>query len=157
MASSLVFITGATGFIGSHVVAQNLEAGHRVRLSVRKESQIDGLKSLYSRYVDSIEFLVVPDLSTSDAFKSALQNVVYIFHLASPMPGKGSDFKTDYLLPAEQGTISLLNAARATSTVKRVVITSSVLALLPPDAFVTGRFNTKGSSYDFGTLPATRF
>jgi uncharacterized protein YbjT (DUF2867 family) len=39
MSSPITFITGATGFIGSHVVKDALAAGTRVRLSVRKEEQ----------------------------------------------------------------------------------------------------------------------
>ena len=37
MGDELVFITGASGFIGSHVTDQILKSGYRARLSVRKE------------------------------------------------------------------------------------------------------------------------
>ncbi|KAK6209807.1 NAD dependent epimerase/dehydratase [Colletotrichum tabaci] len=104
MSQSLIFITGATGFIGAHVVAQTLEAGHHVRLSVRKESQISSLKELFAGHESKLDFAVIPDLTKPGAFDQALQGAEYVFHLASPMPGKGSDFKTDYLGPAvEEG------------------------------------------------------
>jgi UDP-glucose 4-epimerase len=146
MPKSLVFITGSTGFIGSHVVLQTLDAGYKVRLSVRKEVQIEGLKKLFSKRINDVDFVVIPDLSISSAFDSALKDVEYVFHLASPMPGKGNDFKEEYLNPAVQGTTAILDAAKKFSTIKRVVIVSSILALVPLDALATGSMNAKGTS-----------
>lgn len=42
MQSSLVFITGGTGFVGAHVVKQTLEVGYRARLSAHREGGSDG-------------------------------------------------------------------------------------------------------------------
>lgn len=131
MDSPTIFITGATGFIGSHVVNTTLDAGYRVRLSVRKEEQIATLRQLFSSSSARLEFVVIPDMSRNEAFEGKLDDVQYILHLASPMPGKGEDFMSDYLKPAVEGTITLLNAAKASSTVKRVVVTSSILACIP--------------------------
>ncbi|WQF76541.1 Putative NAD-dependent epimerase/dehydratase, NAD(P)-binding domain superfamily [Colletotrichum destructivum] len=125
MSQSLIFITGATGFIGAHVVAQTLEAGHHVRLSVRKESQVNSLKELFAGHEAKLDFAVIPDLTKPGAFDQALQGAEYVFHLASPMPGKGSDFKTDYLGPAVDGTNALLDAAKAVPSIKRVVVMAS--------------------------------
>lgn len=144
MSQSLIFITGATGFIGSHVVTQALAAGYKLRLSVRKESQISSLRSRFSEHAAKLDFVVVPDISTPSAFGQALHGVTYVFHLASPMPGKGSDFESDYLKPAVQGTTALLDAAKAVDTIKRVIIVSSLLALIPLDALGTGKFTAKG-------------
>jgi nucleoside-diphosphate-sugar epimerase len=146
MSQSLVFITGATGFIGSHVVIQILEAGYKVRLSVRKETQIEGLKKLFSKHINKVDFVVIPDLSVSGAFDNALQGVEYVLHIASPMPGKGNDFKKEYLYPAVHGTTSVLDAAKGFSAIKRVVIVSSLLALVPLEAMATGKFDAKGTS-----------
>ena len=145
MSQSLVFITGATSFIGSHVVVQTLEAGYKVRLSVRKEFQIDDLKRIFSEHASNVEFVIIPDLSVSSAFDSALKDVEYVLHIASPTPGQGTDFKTEYLHPAMQGTTSVLNAAKKSSSIKRVVIVSSVLALAPLDAFALGKMDARGT------------
>ncbi|GKT66922.1 NAD dependent epimerase/dehydratase [Colletotrichum tofieldiae] len=146
MSQSLIFITGATGFIGSHVVSQTLEAGYHVRLSVRRESQINSLKKVFSEYTARLTFVVIPDLAEPGAFNEVLRGVEYVFHIASPMPGKGSDFKQDYLGPAKNGTIALLDAAKTTPTIKSVIIVSSLLALLPLDAILTGNFSGKEGS-----------
>ncbi|KAF3032868.1 hypothetical protein E8E12_003514 [Didymella heteroderae] len=143
MSQPLIFITGATGFIGAHVVTQALSAGYHVRLSVRKEAQISTLRKLFSSHSANLDFVVVPDLTSPDAFNEALHGVTYVFHLASPLPGKGDDFENDYVKPAVSGTIALLDAANGVETIKRVVIVSSLLALIPLDALVTGKFTAK--------------
>lgn len=147
MSQPLIFITGATGFIGAHVVTQALAANHRVRLSVRKESQIPTLRNLFSSHAANLSFTVIPDFTAPGAFAKALDGVTYIFHLASPMPGTGSDFQADYVAPAVDGTLALLNAATQVPTIKRVVIVSSLLALIPLDALLTQQFTaTEGLS-----------
>jgi nucleoside-diphosphate-sugar epimerase len=147
MSQPLVFITGATGFIGSHVVAQALSAGYRVRLSVRKEAQIETLHDLFKENAEKLEFTVISNFSDPNTFDKALEGVTYVFHLASPMLGKGENFETDYIKPAVEGTISLLEVAKKVDTIKRVVVVSSFLALVPLDALVTGKFVAKGKHY----------
>lgn len=144
MSQPLIFITGATGFIGSHVVSQSLDAGYKVRLSVRKEEQISALRKVFSQHAASLDFTVIPDFTSPTRFSKALEGVTYVFHLASPMPGKGSDFKSDYLEPAVQGTIALLDAAQKVESIRRVVVVSSLLALIPVEALSTGKFTAKG-------------
>lgn len=131
MSPTKVYVTGATGFIGSHVVKAALETGYHVRLSVRKQSQIQGLRDLFPSGHAKLEFEEIPDITKPDAFQNSFDGVEYIFHLASPMPGKGDDFQADYVDPAVKGTNAILNAARQSPSVKRVVITSSLLALVP--------------------------
>jgi nucleoside-diphosphate-sugar epimerase len=120
MPQDLVFITGATGFIGAETVRDILTAGYRVRLSVRKESQTSGLKDLFAAHVDKIDFVVVPDITTPGAFDSTLDGVTYVIHAASPMPGKGQDVRKDYVDPAVLGTESILKSASRKPDIKRV-------------------------------------
>lgn len=138
MSSKLAFITGATGFIGSQVVTSALREGYNVRLSVRNAEQIENLKDIFLDNVSKIEFVVVPDISKPQAFDDALDNVEVVFHIASPMPGKGADLHKDYLDPAVRGTLSVLESARKIPSIKKVVIMASILSIGPPDLF----FNT---------------
>ncbi|KAK4201941.1 hypothetical protein QBC40DRAFT_222553 [Triangularia verruculosa] len=148
--SSRIFITGGTGFIGSQVVADSLKAGHQLRISVRREAQVQEVKNRFAQYASQLDFAVIPDIGNTEAIQAALSNDVdAIFHLASPMPGKGEDFKTEYLQPAVQGTEAILNAAANSPVVKRVVIMSSILALMP-----LGGMSIPGLEVKAGTNPA---
>jgi nucleoside-diphosphate-sugar epimerase len=129
MPSGLIFITGATGFIGSAVALDALNAGYSLRISIRKESQIPKLKKVLSQFEDKIEFVVVPDITQESSFAGKLDGVDYVLHLASPLP-HGTNKET-YFGPALKGTTAILKEAAKVSTIKRVVVTSSIAALIP--------------------------
>ncbi|KAG9694259.1 NAD(P)-binding protein, partial [Aureobasidium melanogenum] len=131
MSKSLIFITGGTGYIGAEVVYQALEAGHRVRLSIRRPEQTAILKDRYSQHASEIETVVIPDISQREPFETALADVDAIIHIASPLPGAGKDLKKDFIKPALDGTESILYAALKFPKIKTVVITSSGIALVP--------------------------
>jgi len=127
MSRSTVFITGATGFIGAHVALSALKAGHHVKLSVRREGQIESLRQALDAFADKLEFVIVPDYTTSGAFDDALKGSDYVIHVASPLAKPNEDLVT----PAVKGTTSILESASKTPTVKKVVITASVASLIP--------------------------
>ncbi|KUJ17794.1 NAD(P)-binding protein [Mollisia scopiformis] len=131
MSKGLILITGASGFIGSHVLDRVLKAGYNVRLTIRKEAQIHELKQLFPAHTQQMDFAVVPDITALDAFGKAMDGVDYIFHLASPMPMKGEDLQRDYVDPAVKGTDAILKAALETPSVKRVTIMASILSIMP--------------------------
>jgi nucleoside-diphosphate-sugar epimerase len=136
MPSGLIFITGATGFIGAATALSALKAGYRLRLSVRKQSQTEKLKSVFSEYTQNLELAVIPDITTPEAFSGKIDGADYIFHLASPMP-QGTDGAKMYS-GAVEGTTSILKAAASVLSVKRVVITSSIAALVPLEGIPEG-------------------
>lgn len=144
MSKSLVFITGATGFIGAEVVQQALEAGYRVRLSIRRPEQADTLKKRYSEYASDIEIVVIPDIAKREPFEEALADVDYIIHVASPLPGQGKDLKQDFIKPALNGTEAILYAALKFPKVKTVVVTSSGITLMPVDDHMLNDKTFKG-------------
>jgi nucleoside-diphosphate-sugar epimerase len=146
MTGSLIFITGGTGFIGSHVIDATLRAGYRVRLGIRKPEQAQTVTNRYPKYALNIETVVIPDMSKPEAFKSAFNSVDFIFHLASPMPGSGSNVRTEYVNPAVQATEAVLNAAMDFPQIKKIVLMSSALALMPVDALFTKEASVKGRS-----------
>ncbi|PYH91751.1 dihydroflavonal-4-reductase [Aspergillus ellipticus CBS 707.79] len=133
MTAPLIFITGATGFIGSQTVVSTLQAGYRVRLSIRKPEQEADIRALHAAHTHNIETTIVTDMTKKESFMSALHGVDYIFHLASPMPGSGADVQRDYIDPAVQTTESVLYAAKEFPQIKKVIVMSSVLALAPVD------------------------
>jgi nucleoside-diphosphate-sugar epimerase len=134
MPKSTVFITGATGFIGAQVTASALRAGYNVKLSVRRATQISSLRRVFAEYPENLDFVVVPDYTTAEAFGSALQGVDYVIHVASPLPNGDEELVT----PAVKGTVSVLEAALKVVGIRKVVITASVASLVPLDKYVDG-------------------
>jgi nucleoside-diphosphate-sugar epimerase len=131
MSGELILITGATGFIGSRIAVDALKAGYNVRLTVRREEQMGLLKEALFKYTDQLQFAIVTDFTRADAFNHTLHDVSYVLHVASPVFKEGgTDFDKDYIKPAVNGTISILEAAKLAPSVKKVLIMSSILSLM---------------------------
>ena len=75
---SLVLVTGANGFIGSHVVDQFLTAGYKVRGTVRSEGKAAWVKELFDKRYGpgKFELAIVPDMSKPGAFEEAMKGRV---------------------------------------------------------------------------------
>lgn len=144
--SSLVLITGATGHVGFRTLYHALVEGLKVRAAVRSETKAlrlltrlsTELGPSYTHLLQSLTFVVVPDITADGAFDHAMQDVTHVIHVASPLltgaakPPIEIDFAADYFIdPAVRGTVGLLESADASGTVRRVVITSSIVALIP--------------------------
>lgn len=127
MSKGLIFITGASGFIGSATAVEALKAGYQLRVCLRRPS--DQLQTLLSKYSKQVEFVVIPDLTDETALSDKLDGVDFVLHLASPIP-HGTDKET-YFTPAVKGTTTLLKAATKVPSIKKVVVTSSMAALVP--------------------------
>jgi nucleoside-diphosphate-sugar epimerase len=124
-------ITGATGLIGFRVVVEALQSGYHVRAAVRSQAKADAI--LATRPIKDINpgsnlsFALVPDIIVEDAYDEAVKGAKYIIHVASPVPNPTItyDFESQIIQPAVLGTVGILNSARKTSGVKRIIITSS--------------------------------
>ncbi|EMD96758.1 hypothetical protein COCC4DRAFT_142011 [Bipolaris maydis ATCC 48331] len=132
MSNSLVFITGGTGFIGAHTVQSLLEAGYRVRLSIRRPEQDAIVKKRYPKFASALETVLVKDFSDPESFKEGLAGAEHVIHLATPMPDRsGTDFRKDFAEPAVNATLAILKAALNFPQIKKVLVMSSSVALLP--------------------------
>jgi dihydroflavonol-4-reductase len=122
---SPVLVTGASGFIASHLVSQLLERGYRVRGSVRslaKQKDIAHLRALPG--AERLE-LFEADLLKDAAFDEAARGCSYVMHTASPYALEAKDPQKDLVEPAVKGTRNVLASCKKAGTVKRVVLTSS--------------------------------
>jgi uncharacterized protein YbjT (DUF2867 family) len=70
-----ILVTGASGFVASHVIRQFLEAGYKVRGTVRNEASAKKVKQAHSQYADNLSFSYVRDISAPGAFDQAVQGV----------------------------------------------------------------------------------
>lgn len=144
MSKGLIFITGASGFIGSATAVEALKAGYQLRVCLRKPS--DHLQTLLSQYSKQIEYVFIPDLTDETAFSGKLDGVDFVLHLASPLP-HGTDKET-YFTPAVKGTTALLKAATKVPSIKKIVVTSSSAALVPLTGLPDGGV-IKGKPHSF--------
>ena len=123
-----VLLTGATGFIARHILADLLAAGYRVRASVRDPARVgDLLDDLSPGHRDAVE-LVALDLLRDDGWTEAAQGCAAVVHTASPFPLDQPKHDDDLIRPAVDGTLRAMRAAQAAG-VGRVVLTSSVAAI----------------------------
>lgn len=123
-------VTGATGFIGGHLVERLMARGFAVRGTVRDLESAD--TSVLRRLPHARERLdlVEADLLEPGSFDDAVVGCDTVFHVASPFVFTVTDPEQDLVAPAVQGTLNVLNACRASPTVRRVVLTSSIAALV---------------------------
>jgi nucleoside-diphosphate-sugar epimerase len=128
----LILVTGASGYIATHIVKQLLEKGYRVRGTVRSlkdEKKVAPLRNLTDKVRFPIE-LVEADLLNEASWPKAVKGCTYVLHTASPFPSGRPDNEDVVVKPALNGTLNVLRAcAQEGSTVKRVVLTSSVAAI----------------------------
>jgi len=114
-----LFVTGATGFVGSHVAAMAAEQGAELRLLTRKSSNIANLPAGAE--------LVVGDLRSPEGFAAALRGCDAVIHVAADyrlwVPDPADMYKANV-----EGTRELLRLAREAG-VPRVVYTSSVATM----------------------------
>lgn len=131
MADTNVLVTGGSGFIGSHCVVALLNAGYRVRTTVRSPEREADLRHMVSRAgasaPDTLTFTIA-DLTSDDQWPESVDGTDFVLHVASPYPPDEPDDELEVIEPARDGTIRVLRAARDAG-VKRVVLTSSFAAI----------------------------
>ncbi len=116
-----IFVTGSTGFIGSHLVERLIKKGYRVKCLVRKHSNNKWLKKLPVEYVYG-------DLFDVEPLRKAISDVQYIYHIAGVT---ASRTKRGYYLGNQEATKVLLKAAETNSNLKRFVLAGSLSAVGP--------------------------
>jgi nucleoside-diphosphate-sugar epimerase len=128
---STVLVTGGTGFLGSHAVADLLKRGFKVRTTVRDPSRRSTLLSMLEcAGVSNHESLDirVADLGHDEGWADAVAGCEFVLHMASPFPAQPPKDEQDLIRPARDGTLRVLRSAQA-SGVRRVVMTSSFAAV----------------------------
>ncbi|WP_095202258.1 SDR family oxidoreductase [Mesorhizobium carmichaelinearum] len=141
MSGELVLVTGGSGFLGAHCIVELLKAGYRVRTTIRSaKRETDVLAMLRAGGVepgDRLSFAIA-DLMSDAGWPQAVAGCDYVLHVASPFPPGVPKHEDDLIIPAREGALRVLRAARDAG-VKRVVLTSSFAAIgygkMPPGSF----------------------
>jgi len=128
---STVLVTGGSGFIGGYCIVQLLAAGHTVRTTVRnlkREPDVRAtLRAGGAEAGDRVTF-VAADLEHDAGWNEAAGGCEYVLHVASPFPVGVPKHDDELIVPAREGALRVLRAARDAG-VKRVVLTSSFAAI----------------------------
>jgi nucleoside-diphosphate-sugar epimerase len=131
MAGELVLVTGGSGFIGAHCILQLLEQGFRVRTTVRSLKREPEVRAMLRQGDadpgDRLEFAAA-DLTSDAGWPGAVAGCAYVLHVASPFPPAAPKNEDELIIPAREGALRVLRAARDAG-VKRVVMTSSYAAI----------------------------
>lgn len=129
--NQLVLVTGGSGFIAGHVVLRLLEQGYHVRTTIRslaREQQVrDTLADAGMVRGDALTF-VTADLLRDEGWAAAVAGVDVVMHVASPVQPGHVEHEDDLVVPAREGTLRVLRAARDAG-VRRVVLTSAFHAV----------------------------
>ena len=125
-----ILVTGGSGFVGGHCIIALLNAGYRVRTTIRwpeRESDVRCILAAGGAPAGDITFAIT-DLTRDDGWAEAVNGCEYVLHVASPFPAADPEHEEDVIVPARDGTLRVLRAAH-NAGVKRVVLTSSFAAI----------------------------
>lgn len=126
-----VLVTGGSGFIGSHAILQLLTVGYEVRTTVRslkREPDVRAMLQVGGAEPGKRLAFVVADLEKDAGWAEAVAGCEYVLHVASPLPPGVPTHEDELIVPAREGALRVLRAARD-GGVKRVVLTSSFAAI----------------------------
>ncbi|MGC1188140.1 MAG: aldehyde reductase, partial [Candidatus Acidiferrales bacterium] len=116
---------------GAHCILQLLDAGHRVRTTVRSLAREGDVRAMLkvggAEPGDRLQF-VAADLEGDAGWAEAVAGCEFVLHVASPFPPTVPKDENELIVPAREGALRVLRAARDAG-VKRVVLTSSFAAI----------------------------
>ncbi|KIW97794.1 uncharacterized protein Z519_01378 [Cladophialophora bantiana CBS 173.52] len=131
MAIETVLLTGGTGSIGAWVLEQLLSQGHKVIAVIRSLAKFKKhFDEKYATYLinGSLELVEVPDLAVPGVFDEPASRADAVIHVATPLTT--SDFENTMIRATWLIDENILNAAKQSPKVKRVVISGSVVSVV---------------------------
>ncbi|RDW95038.1 hypothetical protein BP5796_00801 [Coleophoma crateriformis] len=142
----ITLLTGANGFLATHILHQLLEAQRHVLAVVRSEQAEEQLEELFQKN-SLLRICIVPDYTAPDAFRPvfvALPGIVSVIHTPSFYQDSAVSYATAEKHPAIKATTGLLKTiASVGKNVRNVVITSSSAAVIDYARPVPGKKYTE--------------
>lgn len=152
-----ILVTGASGFVGKHVVGRLLAEGYLVRGTIRGQDKAASIRSAMEASVPGMaEYLtlVQADLLSDSGWTRAMDGVEAVIHVAAPVPTREPSDKQSLIRPIVEGTERVLRFAQAAG-VRRVVMTASIATIGYGHA-VDKRFFTESDFTDLTRLKSGR-
>jgi dihydroflavonol-4-reductase len=125
--ASPVLVTGGSGYIAGYVIRELVAAGWTVHTTVRSLAREDAVRALLAVDHTKLHFFAA-DLQSDAGWAGAVAGCRHVLHLASPLPAGVPRNADELIVPARDGALRVLRAARAAG-VQRFVMTSSVAAV----------------------------
>lgn len=126
-----VMLTGATGYVAGRIAEKLLLEGHTVHAPIRtpeSKEKTKYLDAIAEKAPGTIKYFKA-DLLNEGSYEEAMNGCELVIHTASPFIQKVKDAQKQLVDPALKGTTNVLNSVKKTDSVKRVVLTSSCVAI----------------------------
>lgn len=131
MTAAPIVVTGSTGLIAKHSIAELLKRGYAVRGTLRRMEKADDVRRAVARAgADPARLtFAVADLLSDAGWDEAMNGAELLLHTASPFPMQQPDDPDEVIRPAREGSLRVLKAATRAGVI-RAAITSSTVAVL---------------------------
>ena len=105
VAAGRVLLTGANGFVASHIVSGLVERNYHVIATVRSEKKAQEIINLHPTWKPNIRFVYIPDITAVGAYDEAFGagEFDYIIHNASPLNFGAKDIHEEIIRPDIEG------------------------------------------------------
>ncbi len=154
-----VLVTGATGFIAKHCIAELLRNGFHVRGTVRDPAKsADAVRRAIARSgLDAGRIEIdAADLLKDNGWDEAAKGCRFMLHVASPFPITQPKTRDELVAPAREGALRALKAATAAG-IERVVLTSSTVAVMYGSGVPEGHVYSEADWSDTGRTDITPY
>jgi dihydroflavonol-4-reductase len=128
-----IVVTGASGFIAKHVIAELLKRDFAVRGSLRDLEKAGSVrKAVIAAGADPAKLtFFAADLTKDQGWDDGINGAAAVMHIASPNPLHQPSNADDVIVPARDGTLRVMLAAHR-GIVPRVVVTSAIGTVMYP-------------------------
>lgn len=122
-----VFVSGGSGYIAGFLIRQLVAEGWMVHTSIRSLSKEAAVRESLGVDNTRLKFFAA-DLTSDAGWAEAMAGCSHVAHVASPLPTDAPKHEDELIVPARDGALRALKAAKAAG-IKRFVMTSSMAAI----------------------------